>query len=109
VTCLRLERVRFAPNEATFFWTALRRAGQGLHACSSTCWTGTAQMIGQHDGQPFGGEYPTSLWEAGERVRDARAFEPAAGRAAHVRIGWYDASDRPAPAGLYARWPTLAG
>jgi hypothetical protein len=51
---------------------------------------GDGQMIGQHDGQPFGGEYPTSLWEAGERVRDARAFElpPAAQR---LRIGWYDA------------------
>jgi 4-amino-4-deoxy-L-arabinose transferase-like glycosyltransferase len=86
---LRLERVRFAPNEATFFWTALH-APNADYTLFIHVLDGDGQMIGQHDGQPFGGEYPTSLWEAGERVRDARAFElpPAAQR---LRIGWYDA------------------
>jgi hypothetical protein len=46
-------------------------------------------LIGQRDGQPFDGDYPTGLWEAGERIRDVRALSlPPAAR--HVRIGWYD-------------------
>jgi 4-amino-4-deoxy-L-arabinose transferase-like glycosyltransferase len=85
---LRLDRVRFAPDETTFFWTALRAPGTDytlfVHLLDAD-----GQMIGQHDGQPFGGDYPTGLWDAGERVRDARAFAlpPAAQR---LRIGWYD-------------------
>lgn len=47
-------------------------------------------MLGQSDAQPFNGQYPTSLWDAGERVRDARQIAIPAG-ATRLRIGWYDA------------------
>jgi hypothetical protein len=47
---------------------------------------GDGQMIGQHDGQPSGGEYPTSLWDAGEQGRDARTLKLLSA-AQRLRVG----------------------
>jgi 4-amino-4-deoxy-L-arabinose transferase-like glycosyltransferase len=85
---IRLDEARVEPDHVTFFWTALR-APEADYTVFIHVLDGDGQMIGQHDGQPFGGEYPTSLWDAGERVRDARALElPPAMR--RLRVGWYD-------------------
>ena len=85
---LRLDQARFAPDQATFIWTVLGAPDKDytlfLHVLDEN-----GALIGQRDGQPFDGDYPTGLWEAGERIRDVRALSlPPAAR--HVRIGWYD-------------------
>ncbi len=63
------------------------------------------QIIAQADHQPQRGNYPTSIWDAGEVVRDEVALtlpkETPAGRY-RVLIGWYDL-------GTGARVPTRDG
>lgn len=85
---LRLDRVRFLPDQVVFDWTVLRPPGQDYTLFVHILDASGAQ-IAQQDAEPFAGEYPTSLWEAGERVRDPRfiALPPEARR---LRIGWYD-------------------
>ncbi|MGB8648752.1 MAG: hypothetical protein WCF84_26175 [Anaerolineae bacterium] len=49
-------------------------------------------MVAQGDGPPRGGDYPTSVWNDGEWVRDARmlALPPAIPPGDYtLRIGWY--------------------
>lgn len=54
------------------------------------------QIWGQHDGQPVGGTYPTSQWQAGQIIVDPHAIEidpqlpPGAYR---LMTGLYDSSD----------------
>jgi hypothetical protein len=86
---LRLNRVDIAPDRVTFDWTALARPDRDytlfVHVLD-----GSGTMIGQFDAQPFGGGYPTGLWDANERVRDERDIAlPALAR--RLRLGWYDA------------------
>jgi hypothetical protein len=51
------------------------------------------QLVGQLDGQPFDGNYPTSWWNPGEIVSDSRSgLELPAGRY-QVLLGWYRAGD----------------
>jgi hypothetical protein len=33
------------------------------------------ELVAQHDGQPMGGDYPTSFWEEGETVKDEHDIE----------------------------------
>lgn len=42
---------------------------------------GSGRLVGQHDGPPAGGNYPTAAWEAGERVLDVHTakFGPSRG------------------------------
>ncbi|MCS6846669.1 MAG: glycosyltransferase family 39 protein [Anaerolineae bacterium] len=85
---LRLDRVRFAPDQVTFDWTALRPPGNDYTLFVHVLDANGAQ-IGQKDAEPFDGQYPTGLWDAGERVRDVRAIAlPPEAR--WLRIGWYD-------------------
>ena len=85
---LRLDAVHFTSGKVTFFWTVLRAPDKDytlfVHVLNAD-----GELVEQRDGQPFEGEYPTSLWDAGERVRDVRtvALPPTA---RHLRIGWYD-------------------
>lgn len=85
---LRLDRVSFTREAITFDWTVLKQPDKDytlfVHVLDAH-----GQQIGQQDAEPFSGAYPTSLWDAGERVRDVRpiARPPDAAR---LRIGWYD-------------------
>jgi len=85
---LRLDAVHFASGEVTFFWTALRAPDHDytlfVHVLNAD-----GELVKQRDGQPFEGEYPTSLWEAGEQVRDVRAIDLPL-TAHRLSIGWYD-------------------
>ena len=49
------------------------------------------QIVAQHDGQPQGGAYPTSVWDTGEVVADEHVLDladlPAGGY--RLRVGWY--------------------
>ncbi|BCX04624.1 MAG: hypothetical protein KatS3mg053_2562 [Candidatus Roseilinea sp.] len=85
---LRLDRVRFAPHQVTFDWTALESPGND-YTLFVHILDGTGAQIGQQDAEPFNGQYPTGLWDAGERVRDVRTIAlPSEAR--RLRIGWYD-------------------
>ncbi|MCL6510817.1 MAG: glycosyltransferase family 39 protein [Anaerolineae bacterium] len=85
---LRLDQVRLAPDQITFDWTTLQPPGKDytlfVHVLDAD-----GQQIGQKDAEPFDGQYPTGLWETGERVRDVRAIALPA-NAKRLRIGWYD-------------------
>lgn len=85
---LRLDRVRFEPDQVIFDWMALKPAG-GDYTLFVHVLDADGAQIGQKDAEPFDGQYPTGLWEVGERVRDVRtiALPPEARR---LRIGWYD-------------------
>ncbi|MCS7055594.1 MAG: glycosyltransferase family 39 protein [Thermoflexales bacterium] len=85
---LRLDRVRFASDHIVFDWTVLKPLGNDYTLFVHVLDASGAQ-IGQQDGEPFDGQYPTGLWDAGERVRDVRAIAlpPEARR---LRVGWYD-------------------
>ena len=52
------------------------------------------KLVAQADGWPSGGNYPTSLWAAGEDVRDQRVLPlqtPLAPGVYTVKVGMYDA------------------
>jgi len=103
---LRLDRVHPAADQITFDWTALQPPGKDytlfVHVLDAD-----GQQIGQKDAEPFDGQYPTGLWEAGERVRDVR-FVALPTSAKRLRIGWYDRQTGqrlPAHSADGKRWP----
>jgi hypothetical protein len=52
-------------------------------------------LVGQRDHPPLGGTYPTSIWSAGDIVRDSRRLEiddTSASGACTLAIGMYDSS-----------------
>ncbi len=51
------------------------------------------QLVGQVDGQPFAGNYPTSWWSPGEQVVDQRLLVDLKPGDYRVEIGWYDTVD----------------
>ena len=54
------------------------------------------ELVAQHDGQPVGGDYPTSFWDAGETVKDEHEIELPAGLAPgeyRVQVGLYRPAD----------------
>jgi hypothetical protein len=86
---IRLDEMNALPGEVAFTWTALKQPDKDytlfVHVLDAA-----GNMIAQSDAQPFDGQYPTGLWDANERVRDARQIKLPEG-AARLRIGWYDA------------------
>ena len=59
--------------------------------------SGEAAPLVQADGQPLGGTYPTSLWNAGEVIPDTITLDglPEEAGTYEVVIGWYTAPDGP--------------
>lgn len=56
----------------------------------------TGVIIGQGDGPPVGGDYPTHLWEPGEMIVDEHkmVIDPDAQQGNyHVAVGWYRLAD----------------
>ena len=45
-------------------------------------------LLAQADAAPRGGDYPASLWEPGEIIRDPRLLQLPPATAA-VAVGWY--------------------
>lgn len=88
-SAIQLDDVVFGPDQLTFEWSVLRQPAADytlfVHVLD-----GEGRQIGQQDAQPFEGQYPTGLWDTGERVRDARVI-PLPAEARRIRIGWYDA------------------
>jgi hypothetical protein len=83
-------------ERTTFVWDVLRAPAADYTLFVKAFDASGAELLA-HDAQPFGAQYPTGLWEAGERVRDERAFAIPPG-ARMIQIGWYDASGARAPA-----------
>ncbi|MHB1005319.1 MAG: ArnT family glycosyltransferase [Chloroflexota bacterium] len=59
-------------------WQALAAPG-AAYTVSLQLLDGAGRLVAQHDGQPVGGQYPTSAWATGETVRDAHAIALPAG------------------------------
>ena len=53
-------------------------------------------LVAQDDHTPFGGAYPTSLWDAGECAREGFALKipPSFSGPLTLYTGWYDAAGR---------------
>jgi len=87
---IRLVAVRTDAGHVQFDWVTVNKPEQDytlfLHVLDSS-----GQQINQKDDQPFAGQYPTGLWDTGERVRDVRQIALAP-EARYVSLGWYDAS-----------------
>jgi hypothetical protein len=49
----------------------------------------TGRVVAQHDGPPVNSSYPTSLWAAGETVRDDHALVGEAGSGVRLEVGLY--------------------
>lgn len=78
----------------TLYWRALRAPDQGYTVFTHLL-DGHNRVVGQHDGQPRDGAYPTSLWAPGEVVQDdydVPLNEPGDGGPFQIEVGLYDAS-----------------
>ena len=73
-------------------WRALRRPAASytvfVHAVDAA-----GKLVGQWDGVPRGGSYPTNLWDAGEVVHDAYAIGVRTAPGLHLEIGLYTQPD----------------
>ena len=56
----------------------------------------TGTLLGQHDGQPVDGSYPTTFWEPGETVKDEHVVAIPQGASPgefRLQVGMYRATD----------------
>jgi len=82
------------PGEAlnlTLYWEALAPA-EADYTVFVHLLDADGSLAAQADGQPLAGAYPTTLWDAGERVADGRILR--LGNALHagdyrLAVGWY--------------------
>jgi hypothetical protein len=51
------------------------------------------KLIAQGDGPPLGGDYPSSYWQAGERLTDTRIIETGGAQPAYLLVGFYRLDD----------------
>lgn len=93
-----------APSQITLYWRVLAEMDVDytvfIHLLGAD---GT--LLGQGDGPPFGGDYPTSYWRAGELLADSHAL-PVGGK--RVLVGLYrpvDGTRMPAYAATGERLP----
>lgn len=76
----------------TLYWQSLAPMDRDytvfVHALDAN-----GEIIAQEDQQPQGGNYPTSLWDVGEQIRDdySLALPPGAPRTNRIEIGLYRA------------------
>ena len=75
----------------TLFWQCLQPPGDDytvfVHLLDAA-----DQVVAQHDGQPLGGAYPTSVWDAGEVVADPHLLSLPSGLPSgnyRLRVGLY--------------------
>jgi hypothetical protein len=92
-----LDRRAVSPGEVlrvTLYWDALTQMTEDYTVFVHLLGEGTDSIWGQQDAQPGNGQFPTSLWEAGQTVRDD--YEIAVEEATPplvciVEVGLYDA------------------
>ncbi len=70
------------------------------------------RLIGQKDGPPALGYYPTELWRAGDVIEDVAEIplsEPFDAACCEIRLGWYHWPSGERLAVQEASWPVLEG
>ncbi|MBI2941738.1 MAG: hypothetical protein HYY04_15005 [Chloroflexi bacterium] len=92
-------------------WRALQPIDRDL-TVSVHALDAMGRLVGQADGQPLAGQWPTSRWRPGETILDPREISmPSSAVVTHLSVGWYlletmqrlpgvDASGRPAESAL---------
>ncbi len=77
----------WSPTGITLYWQSIHQPAEDytvfVHALDRD-----GKLIAQSDGQPHAGDYPTSVWERGEWVRDTHAFALPP-QTARIEIGLY--------------------
>lgn len=74
----------------TLYWHALAPPG-GDYTAFVHAMDAAGNRVGQHDGPPTGGAYPTSWWQAGDTVADTHVLAiPHGQEAAILYVGLYD-------------------
>jgi uncharacterized membrane protein len=58
------------PTKITLYWRSMAETSKDYVVFVHLIDPKTGQIVAQSDGQPIGGQYPTSLWAKGEYVRD---------------------------------------
>jgi hypothetical protein len=87
---IRLTHWQFDAGQTVFVWDVTQTPAAD-YTLFVKAFDAAGNQVLAEDAQPFNAQYPTGLWERGERVRDIRAFAIPE-RARRVQIGWYDAS-----------------
>ena len=75
----------------TLHWRALQPPAQD-YAVFVHLLDAEGRIVAQHDGQPQGGAYPTSVWDTGEVIVDEHVLDLPADLPAgdyRLRMGWY--------------------
>jgi len=76
----------------TLYWQATAQPGQDYQVFVHML-DATGVMVGQDDGVPVGGLYPTSQWLPGQIIADRhRLAAPGSGEAVTLAVGLYDAA-----------------
>jgi hypothetical protein len=85
---VRLRQVRWEGREVTLDWEALKPPAASytvfVHAVD-----GSGTVMGQRDGVPQGGRYPTDMWRAGDVVHDTYDVGVEARAGLRLEIGMY--------------------
>ncbi len=80
------------PPEIVFYWQPLSAPPEDftvfVHLLNAN-----GELAGQIDGQPYGGNYPTSWWTSGETVVDARPMPALSPGEYQIVVGWYRPAD----------------
>ncbi|MFI5267850.1 MAG: ArnT family glycosyltransferase [Chloroflexota bacterium] len=89
---IELDDVQLNGESVVLGWRALSRPHAAytvfVHALDAA-----GQVTAQHDGPPVAGSYPTSLWDAGDVVRDAHPLSGSLAGVAKLEIGLYTQPD----------------
>jgi hypothetical protein len=85
-----LESARLSARTADLVWRAEARPARDLTVFVHVL-DGAGKLVAQHDGEPHDGDYPTGIWDPGERVPDSHPIAPPPGRY-RVIAGMYDAT-----------------
>jgi hypothetical protein len=64
--------------EVTLYWRA-EKPPEHSYTVFVHLLDGSGRLVGQQDGPPDGGEYPTDFWAAGELIADSHQLPPGAG------------------------------
>jgi hypothetical protein len=87
---IKLSHWSFDASQTVFVWDVTQAPGAD-YTLFVKAFDAAGNPLLAEDAQPFNAQYPTGLWERGERVRDARAFAIPSD-ATRIQLGWYDAT-----------------
>ena len=89
---IALLRASWQGSNLTVDWDALR-APQASYTVFVHAVDASGRLVGQWDGPPHGGSYPTSLWAAGDVVHDVYPIGVRPSPGLRLEIGMYTQPD----------------